>query len=87
MAVITLTHPIQVDGKDVTELTVPTRLTLGALQLMDNEKGEIGKLAGLIAGAFKIPLSSARQMDVADLEAVSEALFPLLPTSGLGGIA
>jgi hypothetical protein len=83
--IIKLTHPIQAHGKEISEFVIPTRLTLGALMLMDGATGEIAKIVGLIAGAFNIPPSSAEQIDAADLGQIAEALTPLLPSGGRGG--
>ena len=83
--IIHLTHTIQAHGKEITQFEIPTRLTLGALMLMDEAKGEIGKIVGLIAGAFNIPPSSAQQIDAADLGQIAGALTPLLPSGGRGG--
>lgn len=85
MAVITLTHPIQAHGQTCTELTLPERITLGHMMMMDGQAGPVGQVIGLIAGACKIPLSSAKEIDARDLEAIQDALLPLLPNGALVG--
>lgn len=85
MSTIKLTYPIQAHGKEVAELTLPERITLGHMMMMDGQGGPVGQVIGLIAGACQIPPSSAREIDARDLEAIQAALIPLLPNGALAG--
>lgn len=83
--VIKLKYPIPAHGQMVDELTVPDRLTVGHMMQGDPGEGEIGMMAGVIAGACAIPLSSVRMLDVEDFNAVAAQIFPLSRSGGQDG--
>lgn len=73
---IPLKHPITAYGEQVTELELPDRLRLRHIRGLDGAKGEVGQLIGLISSMCQIPQSSAEEIDLEDLEVLTDALAP-----------
>lgn len=72
---VELKHPITAHGEMVSTLTIK-RPTMADLIQMDKAAGDIGKMAKLIECCAKIPPSSVAQLDVEDVNAISEAISP-----------
>jgi hypothetical protein len=85
MAVIKLNHPVIFNDERVDELTLPDRLKLKHMKAMDNARGEIGKIAALIASMADWPMSAVDQIDVEDFNAIAEVAGGFLAQSPVIG--
>jgi hypothetical protein len=81
---IKLKYPIKVMGAEVAELTFK-RLNARKMRAIDAETGDIGKTIVMIAKSASIPISSAEDLDFADLKEIGEALADFLSSSPLTG--
>jgi hypothetical protein len=70
---IQLGVPIKAYGDNVTSLTFARRPNLGDLRATDG-RGEMERVVILVSRLTGIPESSAEQIDVGDLEAVSKVI-------------
>lgn len=86
---ITLQHPItyqadKFDGggqKELTEITLPTRVKAKHLRAMDEAKGEIGKALAMVRAMTGLPQAAIDELDADDVAAITEKLAG--PLSGL----
>lgn len=72
MATIKLKHPFIHNDEQVSEIILPSRLTIRHLRAIDNVPGEIGKVAALIGEMANLPMSAVDKIDMEDFAAINE---------------
>lgn len=68
---ITLQHPINADGEDITELTI-RRPKMRDIKRAQKHKDDIERSMALIADLAEISPKAVEELDAADFEAVSK---------------
>ena len=84
---VEISNPIEIDGEQVYSLTFRNRKlnVADARKIMDGASGEIDTAIRAIAALANIPMASAEQIALEDLEAINEAIAPLLRVSPVTG--
>lgn len=81
---IKLNVPVQVEGEQVTEITLKAP-TVRDLREMDNASGEVGRAAALIGALAGWPPSSVNALSSSDFTAICEVMsgfFGGVPPTG-----
>ncbi|WP_434361067.1 phage tail assembly protein [Parasalinivibrio latis] len=82
METITLGYPIEVEGEQITVITL-RRPKARDLKHMETAKGgEIAKSIGLIANLAELPPSAIENLDASDFQKVSDVVASFLTTPG-----
>ena len=81
---IKLNVPVQVEGEQVTEITL-SEPTVGDLRAMDQASGDVGRAAALIGSLAGWPPSSVNAISSGDFTAICEVMsgfFGGVPPTG-----
>lgn len=85
MTTVTLKHPIQANGEQLTAITFQRPL-VKHLKVLDQAKGDVARAALLISELGQLPPSAVDQIDGEDFAALSEVIADFfggsLPTGG-----
>ena len=74
---VTLQYPIHIDGVETAVLRL-RRPRVVDLELMERERGELGKTIALISHLAEISPQSVRELDAADFQELSETVAGFL---------
>ena len=74
---IKLKHPIECEGRTVNELTM-RRVTVGDLEVMDQEKTDIARAVRLTSLVAALPPEAVRMLDAEDFTLIQGRLMGFL---------
>ena len=78
MKKIKLKHPIQISGKEVTEISLLRRPKARDLEAMDKAQGPVGKTIMLMSNLLEFTPDEVRELDAEDFNAIESEINSFL---------